>query len=109
MTAAPAPEVPFYGNYMPDCIHLHACRRLQAIAKTMGMKVPRFCTEECECYQPYPFDVDTDYISVGEALDYARAGASSIRNGYDEYDVYCSIDLGGTKLSVILEDCKYEL
>ncbi len=35
---------------MEDCIHLKACRRVQAIGKRHRLLVPRYCTEECTAY-----------------------------------------------------------
>lgn len=40
---------------MEDCIHLHACRRLQAIAKKRfsGLHIARNCTEDCSAYESF--------------------------------------------------------
>ena len=35
---------------MDDCIHLHACRRIQAIGRKFRLNVPRYCSEDCSCY-----------------------------------------------------------
>lgn len=35
---------------MNDCIHLKACRRVQAIGRTHRLSVPRYCTEDCTAY-----------------------------------------------------------
>lgn len=43
---------------MNDCIHLKACRRVQAIGKKHRLIVPRYCTEDC-----------TAYTSMGEVLE----------------------------------------
>ena len=42
-------------NYMEDCIHLRACRRLQKIfeGKFYGARVSRQCNEDCTAYQDY--------------------------------------------------------
>lgn len=37
---------------MEDCIHLKACRRLQAIGRKHRLMVPRYCTEDCTAYEP---------------------------------------------------------
>lgn len=75
---------------MNDCIHLHACRRIQAIGKKHRLLVPRYCTEDCDCY----CSGKTLVCSAKEAIEYARIGASSILSGYDTYDVYCTSDIG---------------
>ncbi len=62
---------------------------------------PRYCTEDCTAYQSGDFG---NYISVDEAVDYARRGASSIESGYDSYDVYCACDLTGQTIGEILEE-----
>lgn len=41
-----------YGNYMRDCIHLHACRSLHKRFRIAGARyVARFCNDDCRCYQ----------------------------------------------------------
>ena len=37
-------------DVMDDCIHLKACRRVQAIGRKHRLMVPRYCTEECTAY-----------------------------------------------------------
>ena len=37
-------------EYQNDCIHLKACRRVQAIGRKHRLMVPRYCTEECTAY-----------------------------------------------------------
>ncbi len=48
------------------------------------------------------------YVTVDEAIEYARAGVSSIRSGYDAYDVYCHSDLVGQTLTEIFESIDTE-
>ena len=36
---------------MEDCIHLKACRRVQAIGKTHRLMVPRYCDKDCTAYR----------------------------------------------------------
>jgi hypothetical protein len=85
-------------EYMNDCIHLKACRRLQAMEKH---KTPRYCTPKCSAY----VSGDTgNYITVDEAISYAREGASSIESGYSGSDVYCSMDLGGQTIGEIVDE-----
>ena len=85
---------------MEDCIHLKACRRIQAIGRKHRLMVPRYCTEDCTAYVRGDSE---SYITVEEALSYARSGADSIRSGYDSYDVYASCDLNGMTLAEIIE------
>ena len=85
---------------MEDCIHLKACRRIQAIGKKHRLLVPRYCTEECTAYISGNSE---SYITVDEAVSYARQGADSIKNGYDSYDVYALCDLNGMTLGEIIE------
>ena len=89
-------------SYMPDCIHLHACRRVQAIGKAHRLLVPRYCSEDCDCY--LSGDKDTGCISISKAIDYAIQGCSSIQSAYNEYDVYAPQDLQGLSLNEILDD-----
>ncbi len=37
-------------SVMGDCIHLKACRRIQAIGRKHRLMVPRYCTEDCTAY-----------------------------------------------------------
>ena len=39
---------------MEDCIHLKACRRIQAIGRKHRLIVPRYCTEDCTAYESKP-------------------------------------------------------
>ena len=90
---------------MDDCIHLKACRRLQKMARSMRFQLPRYCTAECSAYISGD---DGSYISVSEAIDYARDGVSSIQSGYDSYDVYCSGDLCGQTIGEIISEMQEE-
>ncbi len=49
------------------------------------------------------FDDGTEYVTVGEAIDYAREGVNSIKGGYGAYDVYCSSDLIGETITDIIK------
>lgn len=86
---------------MDDCIHLHACRRVQAIGKSLRLNVPRYCTEDCNCYLS---GKDNLYVTVDEAISYARDGVSAIRSGYDGYDVYAGFELPGRTLNDLIEE-----
>lgn len=91
---------------MDDCIHLHACKRVQKIGRTLGISCPRYCSVDCNCYQSK--NDNTMLVSVKDAINYARDGVSSIRAGYDSYDVYCSADLSNRSLTLgeLLEKMK---
>lgn len=88
-------------DYMENCIHLKACRRLQKLARQMRFQLPRYCTEECSAYVD---GSNGSYVSTDEAISYARGGVESIRGGYDSYDVYCSGDLCGKTLSELVNE-----
>lgn len=49
---------------------------------------------------------DTHYVTVDEAVEFARDGASSIRSGYSACDVYCYSDLEGRTIKEIIEGQK---
>lgn len=88
-----------FGNYMSDCIHLHACRCLHKRYRMAGRKyVARECNERCMAYQRarkvYLFEPST-------ALEWARDGARMIRAGYDEYDTWCMGDIPFVEAYVI--------
>ena len=102
---------------MYDCIHLKACRRVQRIGKNRGLKVPRYCYEECSAYvsgksTKFIPEEDVDEM-INEITDYIMSGVDSVRDGCDPYDVYCSYDLvnympKGKSLDEIIED-QYEV
>lgn len=74
-------------DYMENCIHLKACRRLQKIGKSKGHTFGRNCTEDCTAY------VNGDsgnYVTIDAACDYARREYDGNR---DPYDIYCPVDL----------------
>ena len=86
-------------EYAEDCLHLHACRRICSMS---DKRIVRNChPDRCNCYVSKE---QGEYISVDEAIEYARDGVSSIRSGYDPYDVYCSIDLRGKTLGELVEE-----
>lgn len=91
---------------MDDCIHLHACRRIQKIGRSFGINCPKYCSADCNCYQSK--NDNTMLVSVKDAINYARDGVSSIQAGYDSYDVYCSVDLSNRSLTLgeLLEKMK---
>lgn len=86
-------------SYAEDCIHLHACRRVTAIANTLGLRFGRHCTQDaCECYMSKNKEVDA--VPIKTACGYAVEGVQSIRSGYDAYDVYAPQDLEDEKLTL---------
>ena len=85
---------------MSNCIHLKACRRIQAIGRSHRLLVPRYCSEKCSAY------VDGQehfYVTPDDAISYAR---SNYDGYHDPYDVYCSSDFGirGQSLLDIVND-----
>lgn len=81
---------------MEDCIHLRACRRVQAIGKKHRLLVPRYCTPDC-----------TAYISgKSEAFILAESAMYMIRrspSGYSSDDAVVDIDSECETLSEIIE------
>lgn len=58
-------------NCEEDCIHLYACRRLQAIAKTRfsGMHIARHCDRDtCNAYVSRETECD-GFETIGEILE----------------------------------------
>lgn len=88
---------------MYDCIHLHACRRIQYIARKCRIITPRFCDENCNCYVSGDLD---DYVTVSEAIQYARDGAEAIANGHPADRIYAIEDLESMTLGEIVEDAE---
>ena len=77
---------------MEDCIHLHACRRVQAIGKKHRLLVPRYCDENCDCF--LSVDAQTNCVRLDDAISYAHLGTD------------CSFSLTSSTLCIgeILED-----
>lgn len=84
-----------FDKYMEDCIHLRACRRISKILRNDGKTFSRNCTETCTAYVSGD---DEQYVTVRDAVEFARDGAPSILSGYSEYNVYCTSDLNGKTL-----------
>ena len=61
-------------------------------------------TEELPYQTAKEIDNGTTYITVEEAIRYARENAYMIRDGYDIYDAYCECDLEGKTLSEIIDE-----
>lgn len=89
-------------EFANDCIHLKACRRMQKLCKTAGLRIiNRHCKKEtCTAYKSGEGEC---YVTVDEALEYARDGANSILSGYGKYDVYCASDLPMKTLGELIE------
>lgn len=70
---------------MEDCIHLKACRRVQAIGRKHRLIVPRYCTEDCTAYRSKDEIIEVAKIEdVQEAVDLA---VDSIKDGQDWVNV----------------------
>jgi hypothetical protein len=82
---------------MEDCIHLKACRRIQAIGKSHRLLVPRYCTEDCTAYVSGNSKVN--YVTVPVAEDYVYACGGEI----DGYGYFTPI-LYGKKLGDIVNE-----
>ena len=72
-------------EFMSDCVHLKACRRLQVIAKNNGHPInARGCTKDCTAYES-----KNDYYTKEEAETIMHG---AFKDGYsrfscDPYDV----------------------
>ena len=83
---------------MEDCIHLKACRRIQAIGRKHRLLVPRYCTEECTAYESGNSIVKVATLrEIDEAVQWA---VNEILNGQDYVDVK---DVKGHTLNELLE------
>ena len=85
-------------DYMEDCIHLKACRRLQKIGRSKGHTFGRNCTEDCTAY------ISGDcgnYVTAKEACEYARR---EYDGHCDPYDVYCETDLETKTIGEIITE-----
>lgn len=83
---------------MEDCIHLKACRRLQAIARNRQVIIPRYCTESCTAYVSGKSGY---YLTAEEACNTARIRYDGDR---DSYDVYCPWDFQAMSLGEIVSE-----
>ena len=82
---------------MEDCIHLKACRRVQAIGRKHRLIVPRYCTNDCTAYQSGETIIEVaDLDGVQEAVNIA---VDWIKDGMDYVDVH---ELEGFSLNDIL-------
>ena len=89
-------------DYMEDCIHLKACRRVQKIGKSKGHTFGRNCNAECSAYLSAN---DGEYLIPYEACDIARRQYDGNR---DTGDVYCPWDFPTKTLGEILEEHENE-
>ena len=89
-------------DYMEDCIHLKACRRVQKIGKSKGHTFGRNCNAECSAYLS---SNDGEYLTPYEACDIARRQYDGDR---DTGDVYCPWDFPTKTLGEILEEHENE-
>lgn len=90
-------------NYMNDCIHLKACRRMsKRIIKIIGLKISRGCNEECTAYQSGNVGL---YCSVENAFHVAISGYDG---PCDPFDVYTPSDFDCLTLSEVIKECEDE-
>ena len=89
-------------DYMADCIHLKACRRVQKIGRSKGHTFARNCNPECSAYLS---GNDGEYLTPYEACDIARLQYDGNR---DTGDVYCPWDFPTKTLGEILEEHENE-
>ena len=86
-----------WGNYAEDCIHLHACRRMQLVAKSKGFTYSRGCDKEtCTAYVPGDGE---KYVDVEEASTRIRMAIE----GYS-YDDLCFLGDEAKTLNEIIEN-----
>lgn len=83
---------------MEDCIHLKACRRVQAIGKKHRLLVPRYCTEDCSAYVS---GTEHEYLTASEACNIARRRYDG---NHDPYDIYASWDFSTRTLKEIIDE-----
>ena len=84
---------------MNDCIHLKACRRVQAIGKKHGLLVPRYCTEDCTAYRSKDEIVEVATLEdVRNAVNWA---VNEIKDGMDWVETR---SLKGHSIAEILGD-----
>lgn len=70
---------------MNDCIHLQACRRVQAIGRKHRLLVPRYCTEECTAYRSKDELIEVATIQdVRQAVEWA---VDRVKDGSDWVNV----------------------
>ena len=70
---------------MNDCIHLQACRRVQAIGRKHRLLVPRYCTKECTAYRSK--DDLVEVATLQDVRDAVEWAVNEIKNGQDWVDV----------------------
>ena len=84
---------------MDDCIHLKACRRVQAIGRKHRLLVPRYCTEDCSAYESGSRIIKVATLNeVRESVNWA---VDEIKDGMDWVNVN---DIKGHTLFSIIND-----
>ena len=86
---------------MEDCIHLKACRRIQAIGRKHRLMVPRYCTSDCTAYVSGNMD---GFLTLEDACYTARSQYSYYGGGHDPYDVFCSCDFPSKTIGEIINE-----
>ncbi len=87
---------------MEDCIHLRACRRVQAIGRKLRLQVPRYCTEDCTAY------ISGDAISLLSAEDACAIARDQYNGPSDAYDIYAPWDFPTSTLGEIVNELQEE-
>lgn len=72
-------------DYMDDCIHIKACRRVQKIGKAHGHSFGRSCNEDCTAYT----SKDEVIKGIQKALDWA------LEQGWEGMDYVRLKDIDG--------------
>lgn len=72
-------------NYVDDCIHLKACRRVQAIGRAHRLMVPRYCDYECNAYvgvkeieKEIEKDIEWAFEQGKGGMDYIKADTGKV-------------------------------
>lgn len=87
---------------MEDCIHLRACRRVQAIGRKHRLMVPRYCTKECTAYLSRNAGA---YLSAHAAW---RVAVEQYDGPSDPFDVYADWDFPAVSIGTILDEIEEE-
>lgn len=61
--------------FMEDCIHLHACRRVQEVGRRQGHSFSRYCNCDCAAYLSRYTELPIDFApaTVGSLIDRVTA------------------------------------
>lgn len=87
---------------MEDCIHLKACRRVQAIGRKYRLMVPRYCTPECTAY----ISREAGYYLT--AHDAWLVAVDQYDGPRDPFDVYADCDFPSVSIGAVLDELETE-